>query len=107
MLFSVKQGLPVFLYNPTNADGSEYENRNMNFESLTYNALTKYKSKIVEKILRKGYHVSWSDPDIVWFVLSAAGGSLTLFTSFSILIHSGVPPLTGAGSTIPFRRCWP
>ena len=39
----------------------------MIFESAKYNEVTKYKSLVVEIVLRKGVHVTWSDPDVVWF----------------------------------------
>ena len=63
--FGFRMGLPVFLYD--SPDTSKDPSKNAVYGSNAFKTITKLKSRLVRDIVAKGYDVTWTDTDILWF----------------------------------------
>ncbi len=53
----------MFLYDSK----SQIKSVNTDYGSELFKEITKFKSRLVLEILLRGYHVTWTDTDIIWF----------------------------------------
>lgn len=65
--FAFEQGLPVYYEAAGAALLANVSAANCTFGSVCFRKYTKLKSRAVLDVLRAGYHVLWSDIDVVWF----------------------------------------
>ena len=96
--WAARLGIPVYL--ETSGDYDAFMSASsdpVKFGRQEFKNLTKVKSRIVLRLLRFGYHVHWSDSDIVWFCdtthqLRAWHRNLTLNSySAALIVQSNEP----------------